>query len=138
MTNLHGLRTVIYMVADLSTAKDWYIKAFGVMPYFDERYYVGFNIGGYELGLHPEQNTKKAENTISYWGVDNVQKEFDFLISIGAQPHETPNNVGGEIIVGSVLDPWGNCIGLIYNPDFKVSLPFMLTFCRKSNYLANN
>ena len=30
------------------------------------------------------------------------------------------NNVGGEIIVASVYDPWKNIIGIIYNPDFKL------------------
>ena len=48
-----GLRTVIYRVRDLAAAKAWYANAFGVQPYFDEPFYVGFDIGGYELGLHP-------------------------------------------------------------------------------------
>jgi predicted enzyme related to lactoylglutathione lyase len=120
MTNLHGLRTVIYMVSDLPSAKKWYINAFGVNPYFDEPFYVGFNIGGYELGLHPDQNLNKASNAVAYWGVENVQKEFDYLVSIGAKPNENPTNVGGEIVVASVNDPWGNCLGLIYNPEFKL------------------
>jgi predicted enzyme related to lactoylglutathione lyase len=120
MTTLLGLRTVIYMVSDLSAAKEWYIQAFGVKPYFDEPFYVGFNIGGYELGLHPAQNSQKAENVVTYWGVANVQEAFDALIAIGATSQEAPNNVGGEIVVGSVFDPWGNCVGLIYNPEFKL------------------
>jgi predicted enzyme related to lactoylglutathione lyase len=118
VTKLLGLRTVIYMVPDLLEAKNWYTKAFGVEPYFDEPYYVGFNIGGYELGLHPEQNPNKAENTITYWGVEDIQTAYDSLISIGAKADEAPNNVGGEIVVASVLDPWGDAIGLIYNPEF--------------------
>ncbi|MES2794423.1 MAG: VOC family protein [Bacteroidota bacterium] len=120
MTKLLGLRTVIYMVSDLSAAKDWYTKAFGVEPYFDEPFYVGFNIGGYELGLHPEQKPNKAENAITYWGVEDIQAAYDNLILIGAKANEAPTNVGGEIVVSSVFDPWGNAIGLIYNPEFVV------------------
>jgi predicted enzyme related to lactoylglutathione lyase len=120
MTKLLGLRTVIYMVSDLKKAKEWYTEAFGTKPYFDEPFYVGFNIGGYELGLHPAESNSKADNTVTYWGVENIQKEFDYLLSIGAKEHEPPTNVGGEIVVASVFDPWNNCLGLIYNPDFKL------------------
>ena len=42
-----GLRTTIYKVDDLAKAKEWYAKAFETQPYFDEPFYVGFNIQGY-------------------------------------------------------------------------------------------
>src|SRR5688500_8666444 len=54
---LLGLRTIIYKVPDLARAKAWYGETFGISPYFDEPFYVGFNVGGYELGLDPD--TKK-------------------------------------------------------------------------------
>ena len=117
-----GLRTVIYKVSDLDKAKAWYTKAFNVAPYFDEVFYVGFNVGGYELGLLPEEgDTAKASNVVTYWGVDKIEEEYQRFLSIGASAHETPNNVGGDIMVATVKDPWGNCIGLIYNPEFKLS-----------------
>ena len=116
-----GLRTTIYKVNDLTKAKDWYTRAFGVKPYFDEPFYVGFSIGGYELGLLPEGGaTATADNVLSYWGVDEIQKSYDHLIALGAAEHEKPNNVGGEIVTATVRDPWGNVIGLIYNPEFKL------------------
>ena len=52
-----GLRTVIYHVPDLPGAKSWYARAFGIAPYFDKPYYVGFNVGGFELGLDPDPGT---------------------------------------------------------------------------------
>jgi len=63
-----GLRTAIYKVGDIDKAKDWYAKAFSTEPYFDEPFYVGFNIGGYELGLQPEENqtTDKTESVAAY------------------------------------------------------------------------
>ena len=116
-----GLRTTIYKVSDLSKAKAWYTEAFGVEPYFDEPFYVGFNIKGYELGLLPEEgSTSKATNVISYWGVEDIHKSYQHLIQLGATENEKPTNVGGELMVASVLDPWQNAIGIIYNPYFKL------------------
>ena len=117
-----GLRTTIYKVADLSQAKLWYTKAFQQPPYFDEPFYVGFNIGGYELGLLPEEmpTTDKTVSVLSYWGVENIQQEYQRLLDLGAIAHEPPQNVGGELMTASVKDPWGNVIGIIYNPEFKL------------------
>jgi lactoylglutathione lyase len=117
-----GLRTVVYMVDDLTKAKQWYMKAFNAKPYYDTPYYVGFNIGGYELGLHPKEKTKGTDNgtVLTYWGVENVKKTYASLIELGAIKHEEPNNVGGDIELATVYDPWKNIIGLIYNPAFKI------------------
>ena len=116
-----GLRTTIYKVTDLLEAKTWYTKAFNVAPYFDEPFYIGFNIGGFELGLLPMEDAKmNGENVLSYWGVEDIQKEYEHLLSIGATKHEEPTNVGGELMVATVKDPWQNIIGIIYNPHFKL------------------
>ncbi len=118
-----GLRTVVYKVDDLEKAIDWYSKAFGTEPYFEEAFYVGFNIGGYELGLLPEEKAKagKGDGAIAYWGVNNINSVFNAMVNLGAKVHEEPTNVGGELMVASLIDPWGNLIGLIYNPAFKLS-----------------
>ena len=116
-----GLRTVIYKVAELNKAKAWYAKAFKTKAYFDEPFYVGFNIGGFELGLQPEENpsSDKSENVLTYWGVEDIEKEYNRFIELGATEHQKPTNVGGPIMVATVKDPWGNIVGLIYNPVFK-------------------
>ena len=117
-----GLRTAIYKVGDLKKATEWYAKAFHIKPYFDEPFYVGFNMGGYELGLQPEQKLtlEKPESVTALWGVEDIHLEYQGLLDIGASEHEKPTNVGGELIVASVKDPWGNVLGLIYNPEFKL------------------
>jgi predicted enzyme related to lactoylglutathione lyase len=117
-----GLRTTIYTVENITKATEWYSKAFGAKPYFDEPFYVGFNIGGYELGLQPEERDKdlKTENVLSYWGVEDIHHAYKHLIDLGATKHEEPNNVGGELMVASVYDPWNNIVGIIYNPYFKL------------------
>lgn len=118
-----GLRTVICTVGDINAAKEWYTNVFGTKPYFNEPYYVGFDIGGYELGLQPEDNPvkDKPESVVAYWGVENVDKAFNQFIASGATACEKPKEVGGGIIVAKLKDPWGDTIGLIYNPHFKVT-----------------
>jgi lactoylglutathione lyase len=116
-----GLRTTIYKVNNISKAKEWYALAFETKPYFDEPFYVGFNIGGYELGLQPEEHPlSKSDAVVSYWGTNDVEADFQRLLDLGATAHEEPQNVGGEIVVATLKDPWDNVIGLIYNPDFKL------------------
>lgn len=117
-----GLRTTIYRVGNLNKAKDWYARAFNTKPYFDEPYYVGFNIGGYELGLQPDENPTidKAESVVSYWGVEKIQETYDHLIKLGATENEKPFDVGGNIQTATVKDPFGNLIGLIFNPHFTL------------------
>ena len=116
-----GLRTTIYKVGNLTKATDWYTKAFKTKPYFNESFYVGFNIGRYELGLLPEEQptTIKPDTVLSYWGVEKIQELYEHLIACGATTHEAPHNVGGDLMVATVKDPWGNIIGIIYNPYFK-------------------
>ena len=119
---MKGLRTVIYKVNDLNAAKKWYSDLFETSPYFDEPFYIGFNIGGFELGLLPDDSSadKKSDNVLTYWGVDEIELMYQRFIDHGAREHQAPENVGGEIVVATVMDPWGNVIGLIYNPEFKI------------------
>jgi lactoylglutathione lyase len=120
--SFQGLRTVCYKVDDIEQAKEWYTKVLGIPPYFDEPFYVGFNVAGYELGLQPKEHDSDvpSSSVVAYWGVEDVQTTYDHLISKGAKPIEKPTNVGGELMVATVMDPWGNAFGIIYNPEFKL------------------
>ncbi len=121
-SRLQGLRTVVYGVPDLERAKDWYTEALGVKPYVDEPFYVGFNVGGYELALNPKGTVAQpvGSGVRVFWGVDNIDEELDRLLRIGAKPHKPVEDIGADIKVASVLDPYGNLIGLIYNPHFAI------------------
>lgn len=116
-----GLRTVIYHVADLSEGKAWYSNILGIKPYFDEPFYVGFNVGGYELGLDPDmEGVTTGHSAVAYWGVDDAAAAYDRALKLGARKQSEPRNVGGDIVVAEVSDPFGNVIGLIENPSFKL------------------
>ena len=115
----NGLRTTIYQVPDIDAAKRWYTTAFGVPAYFDQPFYVGFAIGGHELGLQPDApSAALTENVVAYWGVDDADAAVAHLLAHGATAHRSVQDVGEGIRVASVRDPFGNVIGVIQNPHF--------------------
>ena len=120
-----GLRTAIYHVGDLDEAKAWYGKVLETAPYFDEPFYVGFNIGGFELGLQPDLLVLRpgAGGAVAYWGVQDAGAAFQRLLELGARELEGVQEVGGGIKVAMVLDPFGNVLGIIENPHFKIEGP---------------
>ncbi|MFN2480716.1 MAG: VOC family protein [Pyrinomonadaceae bacterium] len=106
---------------DLTKAKEWYSRLLGVEPYFDEPFYVGFNVGGYELGLDPDsRGVESGTNVVAYWGVDDAAAAYRRALARGATPHAEPREVGGGIVVAAVTDPSGNVFGIIENPHFKI------------------
>ena len=82
-------------------------------------FYVGFNVGGYELGLLPDATPGAVGNTV-YWGVADIEAAHEHLVSIGGTPHEPITDVGEGIKVAAVLDPFGNVFGIIENPHFRL------------------
>lgn len=118
----HGLRTAVYFVDDVEKAKAWYSEALGIKPYFDEPFYVGFNVGGYELGLHPrdEKYPNQVGSVSVYWGVSNIVEANDRLLKLGATVFTAIEDVGGGIQVATLRDPFGNVLGIIENPGFKL------------------
>jgi predicted enzyme related to lactoylglutathione lyase len=120
-----GLRTVVYRVSDLEKAKDWYSSVLGIEPYFAEPFYVGFNVGGFELGLDPDtaDGPPGPGGTGAYWGVENADEAHSRLLALGAREHRGVQDVGGGIRVAAVVDPFGNHFGIIENPHFQVPAP---------------
>ena len=116
-----ALMTAIYPVPDLAAGKAWYANAFGVEPYFDESFYVGFSINGYELGLVPSEPPAHApgnQGVTAYWGVANADEAWKQIVAAGAKPLSPVQDVGGDIRAASVTDPYGYVIGILENPHF--------------------
>jgi predicted enzyme related to lactoylglutathione lyase len=120
-----GLRTVIYHVADLGAATAWYTGVLGVAPYFSESFYVGFNVGGYELGLDPDTSAEAPGpgGAVAFWGVANADAAVARLLKAGATARHPVQDVGGGIRVATVTDPFGNVVGIIENPSFRAESP---------------
>jgi predicted enzyme related to lactoylglutathione lyase len=117
---IQGLRTIAYPAPDLVRGKEWYTRVLGKGPYFDEPYYVGFEVGGFELGLVPDAQPGAA-GSIAYWGVADATAALARLQELGAILRDDVMDVGGGIKVASVLDPFGNVFGVIENPNFDRS-----------------
>ncbi len=115
-----GLRTALYPTPDLDRAKAWYATVLGIEPYFDQPFYVGFAVGGFELGLVPDA-VPGIDGASPLWGVADAQAALKRLLELGATPLEPVTDVGGGIRVAAVTDPFGNRFGIIENPHFDAS-----------------
>ena len=119
---IQGLRTAIYHAPDLARARDWYTTVLGFAPYFDQPFYVGFNVGGFELGLDPDPAGAPGGNAgaVVYWGVADAAEAWKRLLDLGATRRTDVQEVGDGIRVATVLDPFGNIFGIIQNPHFSL------------------
>jgi predicted enzyme related to lactoylglutathione lyase len=117
-----GLRTAKYTARDLAAAKAWYSQVLDHAPYFDEPFYVGFNVGGFELGITPDEDApvERPEAGVAYWGVPDAAAAHARLLELGATDFEPIQDVGGGIRIGAVRDPFGNILGVIENPGFRI------------------
>ncbi len=100
-----GLRTIVYPAPDLDASRTWWTQVLGVPPYFDEPFYVGFNPGGYELGLDPAGDPTLGART--YWGVRDVEAAAARLIALGAVVVEPITEPGEGIKLGMFRNPAG-------------------------------
>ncbi|MEO8803651.1 MAG: VOC family protein [Rudaea sp.] len=112
-----GLRTAIYPTSNLAAAKNWYSQVLDRQPYFDEPFYVGFNVGGFELGLVPDGQSGTS-GPQPLWGVTDAAAALSRLLDLGAKELDPVSEVGGGIKVAAVTDPFGNRFGIIENPHF--------------------
>ncbi len=80
---IQGLRTAIYPVGDIIEGRSWYRRVLDCEPYFDEPFYVGFSVGGFELGLVPD-GVPSPDGVHAFWGVPNAAAELDRLAGLGA------------------------------------------------------
>lgn len=112
-----GLRTVIYPSPELATAKAWWSTLLGIEPYFDQPFYVGYNVAGYELGLLPDGDP--ADGALTYWGVVDVTAAIEATLAAGATVHTPATPVGDDIVTATVRTPQGAVVGFIYNPHFR-------------------
>ncbi len=111
-----GLRTIVYRATDFTAAKEWFAGVLKQEPSFDEPYYVGFTVGGYELGLVPSDDG--GNEAMTYWGVRDAGAAVAELLAAGAEPHSEVTDVGDGIRVAAVRAPGGQVVGLVENPNF--------------------
>lgn len=113
-----GLRTLIYPTTDINASKKWWQGFLGVAPYFDEPFYVGFNVGGYEIGLNP--GADMSFGPVTYIGVDSIAEGLARAEAHGCTVVSGIEDVGEGISITHLVSPTGDRFGLIVNPHFKV------------------
>ncbi|MEU4245424.1 VOC family protein [Actinoplanes sp. NPDC026619] len=124
---LRGLTTVTFFAADLDAARAWYAEVFGAEPYFvREGAYLEWRVGDYqhEFGIlnsrfAPHPHTGQAVGAIVYWAVDDIEAAYQRLVSLGAAPHDKPAERGPGYVTASVLDPFGNVLGVMLNQHYQ-------------------
>jgi predicted enzyme related to lactoylglutathione lyase len=133
---LRGFCTITYWADDVPAATQWYTELLGVEPYFVRPVdgppaYVEFRIGDYqaELGLldrryAPEGAATTPGGVVMNWHVDDIEAAFSRLLSMGATEYQpiTPMPPAPEpesgFVIASVIDPFGNILGIMYNPHY--------------------
>lgn len=127
---LRGLTTITYSADDVASAAEWYERLLGVEPYFRKEFgdalaYVEFRIGDYshELGLIDRRYVGPSPvtqgGTVAYWAVDDVQASYDRLLELGATSHIPVTEQGPGFVTASVLDPFGNVLGVMKNAHYE-------------------
>ncbi|MDA9129238.1 VOC family protein [Candidatus Gracilibacteria bacterium] len=114
-----GLRSHIIQAEDIVAVAAWYEKVLNKKPYFQAECYIGFDAGGCELGIFQRESgyTEIGNNIEIYWGVEDISSELTRPIELGATKKDDVVDVGGGVFMASVIDPFGNFFGIIYNPN---------------------
>ena len=127
---LRGMANVSYWADDVKAARQWYAQVFGMEPYFqmpdaENPAYVEFRVGDYrhEVGIissrfRPKAATEGPGGAILYWHVDDVEKVFERLLSLGAAEYEPVTKRGEGFVTAAVVDPFGNVLGVMYNQHY--------------------
>ncbi len=113
-----GLRTLIYPPQDLDASRKWWESFLGVPPYFAESFYVGFQVGGHEIGFNP--GADMAYGPVTYLGVDSIQDGLAKAESLGSTVVSPIEDVGMGILIVHLMSPTGDRFGLIFNPHSEV------------------
>jgi predicted enzyme related to lactoylglutathione lyase len=127
---LRGLATISFFADDVKAARKWYSELLGIEPYFERPdannpAYVEFRIGDYEheLGIidrkfEPKGVKKDTGGVVAFWQVDNVEAMLEKLKAMGATEYEPLIQREAGFVTASVVDPFGNILGIMHNPHY--------------------
>ncbi|RFU22852.1 VOC family protein [Geodermatophilus marinus] len=122
--SLRGFATLIYWADDVPAAADWYTELLGAGPYFTRpgpggrTSYAKFRVGDQaELALAdravaPAGTVSGPGGAVMHWRVDDLDATLARLTSMGTREYQ-PLTPHGPVVTASVIDPFGNLIGLL-------------------------
>ena len=105
---------IVYPAKELVSTKQIFSKFLGVEPYVDGPYYVGYRVGGMEIGLDP--NAQNA-GPVTYIDVADIKSSLQDIIALGATMQQDVKDVANGLLVASVKDKDGNILGFRQNPQ---------------------
>jgi predicted enzyme related to lactoylglutathione lyase len=108
-----GAQSIVFPVRDAEQAKAVFRALLNTEPHTDQPYYIGFNVGGFEIGLDPNGHSKGLTGPVTYWKVDDVKSRLRALVDAGATIQMEPTEVGGGTTIAVAKDADGNPVGLI-------------------------
>ena len=132
---LKGIATISLWAADHRAAVTWYSELLETTPYFERPGYAEFRIGDLqtEVGVidrkyaaHMAASTDPA-GVVVYWHVDDVATTIERVLSMGARQLEAPQDRGNGFVTATVVDPFGNILGIMYNPHYVEMLGSKIT-----------
>ncbi|MEV5830168.1 VOC family protein [Spirillospora sp. NPDC052242] len=128
---LRGMANVSLWAEDLEAARRWYAELLGTEPYFSKAGpdgtvgYYEFRIGDRldELGLidarfAPPGHAPGPGGVLLSWHVDDLEGSLRRLLEMGASLHEGITARGEGFVTASVVDPFGNVLGIMNNPHY--------------------
>src|ERR1700686_2346663 len=110
---MNTLQSIVHPVRALEAAKAIHTALLGTEPHTDQPYYVGFNVGGVEIGLDPHGHEKGATAPVPYIRVADLDAALTEVQEAGATLAGKPQDVGGGRRIATVTDADGNTLGLI-------------------------
>lgn len=127
-----GFATISCYAEDVTAAAAWYAEVLEVAPYYAvppapaDPMYVEFRVGDRadELGIIDRRYAPAGAATtpggaIMHWHVDDLEATLARLLELGATEYEplTPRGDSG-FVTASVVDPFGNVLGIMHNPHY--------------------
>lgn len=106
---------IVYTVADMAKAKQFFGELIGGDPYADTPRYVGYKSGEMEIGLVPGGD-KTEPGGLAYWTVSDIAASVKALEDAGGTVVQKIKDVGYGMLVANVKDPNGAIIGLRQPP----------------------
>lgn len=129
-TSLRGIATISLFADDMKAARKWYSELLGIEPYFQRPddanpAYIEFRVGDYqhELGIidrkvAPQGAASDPGGVVVFWHVDDIEGALEKVKSMGAREYEPLIKREAGFVTASVVDPFGNILGLMYNPHY--------------------
>lgn len=129
--SLRGPATINIWADDVAAAAGWYAELLGIEPYFERSgpdghpAYIEFRIGDAqtELGIidrryAPPGDTTGPGGVVVHWHVDDLEGTVQRLLDRGASAYQPIMPRGEGFITASVVDPFGNVLGVMHNPYY--------------------